>query len=133
MSNQSKTILYLVILILAATGGFLVGKIGRNQSVVVKDTPRFTSHPMFRSQAATIEGIVKSIQGSSITISDDKNHTETFPVAKSFTLYPENSSATPSSSLSAVEVNRRAIITLVFDTDKFYVVSVAYISTPAAQ
>lgn len=127
MSNSKYGLLVTVIFVLIAAGsGFYLGKTF-GYSKIGGPIPA-NNNSIFAQQSATIQGKVTKVDGNTLTVQNNNNVSASFPSAdKIFISKVESSnlSATPSSDLKTIELNRDAFINLQIVDGQYKIVSVA--------
>lgn len=129
MNRFLYLIIALILVIVSGTVGYLAGK-GTGASV----TP-IQSSKLFQTQTANIQGKITKVNGSTITIVDDKNQTGEFTLSPKAVFYKQDElpvpgkpySASASSDMKSISLNTHAIISLEVVDGNYQVTSISYI------
>ncbi len=143
-ANKLKP-LYLVIagvliLIGACATAFLLGqkyssKVPGNTNLNVQGptAPASDAQAFFENQSAVINGSITQNQNGTLTIVNTDNETSTFPLSPMVTIYkqiPGQQTAQTTSDLNAIELNKKAVITLSAQNGQYMVSGISYLTPP---
>lgn len=136
LKKLAPYIFALSLLILGLAIGFFFGK--RDQPYIEPKTAPLNSiseNSLYSSQTASIRGIITKIDGETLTIKNLNNQVtaqqqiSTRLIVSKATLRPDRT-ATPSSNISSIELNKEAFIQLEMIGGRYQVTSIQY--TPPA-
>lgn len=129
----------IILIVIAAVGGFLAGKQNQGGSVslpkIQSQASQIQSNPLLKSQTATFQGTITKVSGQTIDVKSDSGQTGSFPVSARVVIYKFNGTspqASASSDLKTIETGKQALVMLELLDNKYQVVSVSYLPPPPA-
>ena len=133
-----KSLFVVVLVVVAAVAGFLFGSAGSAKTKLPQVTTgtgnqSVAKNPIFKSQTATFQGVITKVDGSNLSVKDDKGQTDTFPVSQRAVIYKFKAGspqASASSDLKTIETDKQALVMLELVDDKYQVVSISYLPPP---
>lgn len=135
--DSSRYVVVLVLIVVAAVGGFLVGRGGEtsNQTPTTQEgqTSQVLSNPLLKSQTATFQGEITAVSGQNLEVKSDGGQTGSFPVSSRLVVYKYtvgSTQASASSELKSIETGKQALVMLELLDNKYQVVSVSYLPPP---
>src|SRR5689334_1530011 len=113
-SNYLFVIILVIVALITGIAGYGLGKKSEISPVTMVKTPNNESNqsdPFYDSQTASINGKITNVNGKTITVTNFKNATKNFELADKVyitTLSDKGTSASPSSDISKIELNKYA-------------------------
>lgn len=135
--DSSKYVITLILVVVAALGGFLVGKQGGGMASLPKVQTQTNQEapvsPLLKSQTATFQGEIVKVEGQTMEVKSDTGDTGSFPISGNAVIYKYTSTSTQasaSSDLKTIETGKMALVMLELLDNKYQVVSVSYLPPP---
>lgn len=135
---SGKYLVTVILVVVAAVSGYLFGSAGSAKTKLPQVTTGNQSvakNPIFKSQTATFQGFITKVDGSNLSVKDEKGTTDTFPVSQRAVIYKfkaNSPQASASSDLNSIETDKQALVMLELLDNKYQVVSVSYLPPPPA-
>lgn len=132
--DNLKYLLGIVLILIAAAGGYFFGVSRQNSSP--GSTKQVSKNPLFKSQTATFQGTITKIDGSKLSLKDDSGQAGTFSLSPKVTIYKFSGStrqASASSDIKTLETGKQVLIVLELKDNQYQVISISYLPPPPAK
>lgn len=135
--NYRYLVLILALVILSGTGGYYAGQrtnLNYSPASVNKiNAPNPATNTFFDQQKAFLTGTIAAVNGTTITVKNDRGQTSDFPLAKTFVNYqpitnPLNGA--PSRDPKTILIGERATIDFELVDAKYRVADITYLYPP---
>ena len=124
-----NNIIAIILIIVFAVGGFLLGKsVSQNSTQSKTTSPKQNS--IFSSQTATIQGEITKVNNGTISVKSNSGQTGDFPLSPRAVIYqfkPGATTASASSDLKTIETGKPVVLVLELKDGTYQVVSISYI------